>query len=514
MGARSKVLAPVFSGLAVLVLPAAALAGGSVELTPAAGVAGSPIMLHGAGFPKAEAVRIAISGRRTTVARSDRAGRFSKTLTVPHSGRGWLKIISRSGHRRVVNTFLVSRTGGGGQVAEISSSTGGRVRISPTTLMPGEMLTVHGIRFPAGKRLRLTWPGTDRRITVRRGGRFAVNAPLSDTLRPGAWLARLVGRGIRLTFRIYVSATSGGGLTVTINPPVAGAPTNTFAPGITGTTVQGQTLTADPGGWTGRATITYAYQWQRCTSGSCSDIHGATSPAYKLGAADVGHNMRVRVTATNPVGSTAALSGQTLLVQAKASPLPAGTVALWHMDALGTMTDSAGTNNGTPYGVGLDPSGFAGAAYQFNGSSWVSVPNAAALNPGSANVTITLHIKTTQPAPPTVQDWDLVRKGLYTDGSEFKVEYYPSAQAGCAFGGSQAYSGEHPAGPPLDDGAWHTIQCRKTATGISTIVDGTTVYALGIAIGTISNSADLAIGARPGSEYFQGSIDEVQITYG
>jgi hypothetical protein len=177
------------------------------------------------------------------------------------------------------------------------------------------------------------------------------------------------------------------------------------------------------------------------------------------------------------------------------------------------MTDSAGTNNGTPHGVGLDPSGFAGAAYLFSGSSWVSVPNAAALNPGSANVTISLHIKTIQPAPPTVEDWDLVRKGLYTDGSEFKVEYYPSAQAGCAFGGSQGYSGEHPAGPRLDDGAWHTIQCRKTATGISTIVDGTTVYSRTFAVGSIANSADVAIGARPGSEYFQGSVDEIAITY-
>jgi hypothetical protein len=514
MGARTNVLGSVLSGLAVLVVPATALGGGSVELTPAAGVAGSPITLHGAGFPKAKAVRIAMSGRRTTVARSDRDGGFSKALTVPSSGHGWLKITSQSGHRRVVNTFFFSRTGGGGQVAEVSSSTGGRVRISPTTATSGAMLMVRGIRFPAGKRLRLKWPGTDRRITVRRGGRFALNAPLSDTLRPGAWVGRVVGRGIRLTFRIHVSATSGGGLTVTINPPVAGAPTNTFAPGITGTTVQGHTLTADPGGWNGGERITYVYQWQRCNSTSCSDIHGATSPAYTLGAADVGHNMRVKVTATNALGSTVALGGPTLLVQAKASPPPTGTVALWHMDALGTMTDSAGTNNGTLYGVGLDPLGFANAAYQFDGSSWVSVPNAVPLNPGSANVTITLHIKATQPAPQTVQDWDLVRKGLYTDGSEFKVEYYPSAQAGCAFGGSQAYSGEHPAGPPLDDGAWHTIQCRKTATGISTIVDGTTVYALSIAIGTISNSANVAIGARPGSEYFQGSIDEVQITYG
>jgi hypothetical protein len=362
--------------------------------------------------------------------------------------------------------------------------------------------------------LRLTWPGTDRRITVRRGGRFAVNSAIPDTLGPGTWLGRVVGRGIRLTFRVEVHAASGGGPTITINPPVAGAPTNTFAPGISGTTVEGQTLTADPGGWSGVPSITYAYQWQRCSSVACSDIPAATRRTYRLAAADIGHYMRIKVTATNEGGSSIAVGGPSLPVTAKPSPPPAGTVALWHMDGLGTMTDSAGTNHGTLYGVGLDPFGFAGAGYLFNGSSWVSVPNAASLNPGSADMRISLHIKTAKPAPPTVEDWDLVRKGLYSDGSEFKVEYYPSAQAGCAFGGSGGYSGEHPAGPRLDDGAWHAIECRKTSTGISTIVDGATVYSRAIAIGTIANSADVAIGARPGSEFFEGSIDEIAIRYG
>ena len=510
MCARTVVLAPLLSALALLVLPGAAFGDGRVALTPAAGVAGSRITLDGAGFPAATRVRIAVSGRRATIAHSNRARRFSKTLTLPRGRRGWVKIVSTSGHRRVVNTFHISRTGAGEQVAEISSSAGGRIRISPTTLSPGGVLKVRGTRFAAGKRLRLTWPGTDRKIRVRRSGRFAVNTPLPHRLGPGSFLGRVVGRGVHLTFRIRVS-TNGGGPTGT--PPPAGAPTNTFAPGISGTTVKGQTLTADPGGWSGGGNITYAYQWQRCTSGSCSDVARATARTYQLGAADVGHYMRIKVTATNAAGSTVAFSALTLLVQAKAIPLPTGAVALWHMDALGTMIDSAGTNNGTLHGVGLDPAGFAGAAYSFGGSSWVSVPNAAALNPGSANVTISLHIKTTKPAPPTVEDWDLVRKGLFTDGSEFKIEYYPTAQAGCAFGGSQGYSGEHPAGPALDNGAWHTIECRKTATGISTTIDGTTVYSANIAVGSISNSADVAIGARPGSEYFQGSIDEVAITY-
>ena len=61
-----------------------------------------------------------------------------------------------------------------------------------------------------------------------------------------------------------------------------------------------------------------------------------------------------------------------------------------------------------------------------------------------------------------------MRKGLYTDGSEFKIEYYPpgsmgskGAQAGCAFLGSGGggYTDEHPAGPMLNDNEWHTVEC-------------------------------------------------------
>ena len=64
---------------------------------------------------------------------------------------------------------------------------------------------------------------------------------------------------------------------------------------------------------TGTAPITYAYQWRRCDSdgANCADIAGATGSTYDLVAADVGHAMRVRVTATNAAGSVTADSRPT-----------------------------------------------------------------------------------------------------------------------------------------------------------------------------------------------------------
>lgn len=110
------------------------------------------------------------------------------------------------------------------------------------------------------------------------------------------------------------------------NAASTAAPKEVKAPTISGTPQQGQTLTADHGDWSGTQPITYTYQWQRCgnTGSGCAGISGANKQLYDVKGQDVGHTLRVRVTAKNADGSATDTSAPTAVVT-PAAPAPAPT---------------------------------------------------------------------------------------------------------------------------------------------------------------------------------------------
>ena len=113
--------------------------------------------------------------------------------------------------------------------------------------------------------------------------------------------------------RVLVTATNpdGSASAASIGSSVVkgGPPVLTAAPVISGTAKRTHTLTATPGEWDGIGNA-YAYRWQR------DGVDIATGPAYTLAGADVGAEIRVLVTASNPDGSETATSAAVGPVQA------------------------------------------------------------------------------------------------------------------------------------------------------------------------------------------------------
>ena len=150
--------------------------------------------------------------------------------------------------------------------------------------------------------------------------------PISEAAQSQFYVLSSDELGHRL--RVIVTATNSVGtashnsaLTAVIKAAATNAPVNTTRPSISGSAVEGNTLTASNGSWNGAATITYAYQWVRCdaTGAGCHDISDATSQTYTPTSLDVGNTLRVLVTATNSNGSGASISHQSSTIRGQSS---------------------------------------------------------------------------------------------------------------------------------------------------------------------------------------------------
>jgi hypothetical protein len=107
------------------------------------------------------------------------------------------------------------------------------------------------------------------------------------------------------------------------------APSNVSPPTIDGRAQEGQTLIANAGTWKGTQPISYSARWLRCDvgGGSCAFVSTPNQATYKLAAADVGHTIRVAVTASNADGQATARSRPTATVRPAPENAPANISA-------------------------------------------------------------------------------------------------------------------------------------------------------------------------------------------
>ena len=249
------------------------------------------------------------------------------------------------------------------------------------------------------------------------------------------------------------------------------------------------------------------------TSFTDTGLAAGSSFTYTVGAVDPALNASAR---------SSALAGFTQAVT--------HTVSVWHMDETsGTVAhDAAGANNGTLQAVNVnqpgDPSLPPGRSYQFTGStnkSAMTVPDAPSLNPGTANITVSIHVQFTQLPTPGSGDYDILRKGAATingqRGTEYKLELLPTGQAYCELRGTIG-TVKLTGATNLADGAWHTIICSRTGIGsMSLTVDGATLTAnASTSIGSIASSLPFFVGGslNPVQDFYRGQIDEVSYASG
>ena len=242
------------------------------------------------------------SGPRVTVA------------SRPHI-RGCVRNPSRHTHRRArarshaaacaprnVSRFFTQALGA---PANLAASPGDR-RVSLAWSTPSNLRSVTGYYvYRYGQRLAATSTTSFLDTAVTNGTTYPYYVVSHD--RYGAVSAR----------SNTVSATP-----VASAPPPSSPPSNTSAPTLSGSAVSGQTVTSTTGTWSNSPT-SYAYQWYRCTSAGidCTEVSGATSASYLLGAADVGSTIATVVTAANSGGSSTSASPVTAVVQS-ATPQP------------------------------------------------------------------------------------------------------------------------------------------------------------------------------------------------
>jgi hypothetical protein len=196
---------------------------------------------------------------------------------------------------------------------------------------------VIGVKLAAG---RGTWSGTIDTYAFQwlrcDGGGSSCSPIAGATNSTYTIVVADFGHGLEAT----VTATGPGGTgtaTSAATPAVTAAPiVNGSLPTIAGAARAGTQLAADKGSWTGTIT-SVAYQWLGCDAAgaNCSPLSGKTSTKYLLADADVGHTVRVAVTASGPGGSRTATSAATAQVadlapSNAAPPVLNGTPLLGH----------------------------------------------------------------------------------------------------------------------------------------------------------------------------------------
>ena len=205
------------------------------------------------------------------------------------------------------------------------------------------------------------------------------------------------------------------------------------------------------------------------------------------------------------------------------------TIGLWNMSesaSSNVLVDSSGNGlNGIIGTAVVHPATYSGATgHRFpyvkpnlppaNPQRIDQVPDSATLRPGTSDYAVTVRYRTTE------NFGNILQKGQSGGTKGYWKFQQPKGIVSCLFRGASGSKSVN-SGTPLNDGAWHTVRCERTATKVVMTIDGTKTRTATGATGAITNTAVLTIGGKLSCDqievtcdYFVGDIDYVRIEKG
>jgi hypothetical protein len=211
----------------LLAVPAIAGADARVTLEPATAVARAPVSLRGEGFPARARVVVTIGRAVAVRLRANARGRLATSLAAPVGRWSKVHVITRGGGREVVSV-LVRAPAAAPPSGEVASSTGARLRWTPTSGRPGQELALHGAGLGARRRVRVQLAGATWTRRTSTTGRFRHTAAI-PTIAPGVHRGVARAGGLVLPFTVLIEpppfALPPPGSTPLVGGPPAGGGT-------------------------------------------------------------------------------------------------------------------------------------------------------------------------------------------------------------------------------------------------------------------------------------------------